>query len=209
MYVAELGDASGLVGLQTDTGKVLWQYKGKPATGGVAQIPIPIAQGNSVWVSTSYGGGSALLEIEKKSTDEFEAKEIKAYKKPELNNHHGGMILLGDKIYFGHDQNQGNPVCVDFKTGNILWGPEKKSVAGGQGSAAALYADGRLYYRYQNGILVLIEPSATELKIISSFKLPAPNLKSYPQSWPHPVIANGKMYLRDQDVLYCYDVKAK
>lgn len=204
-YVILLGDASGVVGIDAKTGKTLWQYKGKPATGSVAQIPIPIVKDDLVWVSSSYGGGAALLKIEKIG-DNFEAKEIKAYKKPELNNHHGGMVLVDGHIYFGHDQNGGSPVCVEFKTGAIKWGPEK-SPAGGQRSAAVLYADGRLYFRYENGVMVLIEPNPNELKVISSFKLPTADQRSHPQSWPHPVIANGKLYIRDQNMLYCYDVK--
>ena len=207
-YVAVLGNASGVVAVHADTGKLLWQYKSTPATGGVAQIPMPVVKGDKVWVSTSYGGGAALLQIVPKGKDAFDVKEVKAYKKPELNNHHGGMVLVGDYIYFGHDQNQGYPVCVEFKTGEIKWGPEKKATAGGQGSAAVLYADGRLYYRYQNGTLVLIEPSPEELKVVSSFKLPPPDVKSHSQSWPHPVVANGKLYIRDQTAMYCYDVKA-
>lgn len=209
-YVAELGNAAGLVAVHADTGKLLWQYKGTAATGGVAQIPIPIVKDNAVWVSTSYGGGAALLQIVPKGEGAFEVKEVKAYKKPELNNHHGGMVLVGGYVYFGHDQNKGYPVCVDFKTGEIKWGPEKResAVNGGSGSAAVLYADGRLYFRYQNGVMVLIDPSPEELKVVSSFKLPPPDQRSHTQSWPHPVIANGKLYLRDQTVMYCYDVKA-
>ncbi len=207
MYVALLGNQSGVVGVSAETGKVLWQYKGTPAAGGVAQIPIPIVKGDKVWVSTSYGGGAALIQILPKGTDGFEAKELKAYKKPDLNNHHGGMVLVGDHVYFGHDQNGGSPVCVDFDTGAIKWGPEK-APAGGSGSAAVLAADRRLYFRYQNGTLVLIEPDPKELKVVSSFKLPKPDQQSHPQSWPHPVIVNGKLLVRDQTVMYCYDVKA-
>ncbi len=205
-YVVLLGQQAGVVGLHAETGKLLWQYKGTPAAGGTAQIPIPVVRGDKVWVSTSYNGGAALLQIAPKG-DGFEAKELKAYRKPELNNHHGGMVLVGDHVYFGHNQNDGNPVCVDFNTGEIKWGPERNP-AGGQRSAAVLYADGRLYFRYENGVMVLIEPSPAELKVVSSFKLPAPNQQSHWQSWPHPVIANGKLYLRDQTVMYCYDVKA-
>jgi outer membrane protein assembly factor BamB len=208
MYVVLLGTSSGLVGVDAQTGKMLWQYKEKPATGGVAQIPTPIVKGDFVWVSSSYGGGAALLQITGKGKDSFAVKVVKSYAKPELNNHHGGMVLVGDNIYFGHDQNKGYPVCVDFKTGDIKWGPVTKEIAGGSGSAAVLYADDRLYFRYQNGVMVLVEPSAEELKIVSSFKLPPPDTKSYPQSWPHPVIANGKLYIRDQNAMHCYDVKA-
>jgi outer membrane protein assembly factor BamB len=209
-YVALLGNEAGIVGVRADNGKLLWKYAGLGSTGGTAQIPIPLVKGDKVWVSCSYDkdkAGAALLQIVPKGKDAFEAKVLKSYKKPELNNHHGGMVPVGDYIYFGHNQNEGNPVCVEFATGNIKWGPEKNP-AGGAGSAATLYADGRLYFRYQNGVVVLIDPSPDELKVVSSFKLPQPDVKSHPQSWPHPVIANGKLYLRDQNVLYCYDIKA-
>jgi outer membrane protein assembly factor BamB len=206
-YVVLLGQQSGVVGVHATTGKLLWQYKGTPATGGVAQIPIPIVKGDLVWVSTSYNGGSALLQVVPTGAGGFGVKEVKAYRKPELNNHHGGMVLVGDHIYFGHNQNDGNPVCVELKTGAIKWGPERNP-AGASGSAAVLYADGRLYFRYQNGVLVLIEPNPDELKVVSSFKLPPADQRTHPQSWPHPVIAGGKLYIRDQTVMYCYDVKA-
>ncbi|MFM8274869.1 MAG: PQQ-binding-like beta-propeller repeat protein [Gemmata sp.] len=211
MYVALLGQTAGVVGVHAETGKLLWQYKGVGSTGGVAQIPIPIVKGDKVWVSCSYnppGAGSALLQLVPKGKDAFDVKVVKTYEKKEANNHHGGMVLVGDHIYFGHNQNDGNPTCVDMKTGEIKWGPEKNP-AGGAGSAAVLYADGRLYFRYQSATMVLIEPSPDALKVVSSFKLPAPSQQRYAQSWPHPVIANGKLYIRDQEVMYCYDVKAQ
>jgi outer membrane protein assembly factor BamB len=207
MYVVLLGKQSGVVGLDTVTGKLLWQYKKTPAAGGVAQIPIPIVKDNKVWVSTSYAGGAALLQIESKGNGQFEAKELKAYGISDLNNHHGGMVLVDGYVYMGHNRNDGNPTCVEFKTGEIKWGPERNP-AGAQKSAAILYADGRLYFRYENGMMVLIEPSPEELKVLSSFKLPRADQQSNPQSWPHPVIVNGKLYIRDQTVIYCYDVKA-
>lgn len=203
MYVLMTGDKGGVIGFGLD-GKFLWQYNAKPAAGGVAQVPVPVVAGDKVWVSSSYGGGAALIQIVPGGKDKFTVKEIKAYKKPELNNHHGGMVQVGDYVYFGHDQNQGQPVCVDLKTGDIKWGPEK-SPNGGSGSAAVLYADGRLYFRYQNHILVLIDPSPDALKVVSSFKLPEASGQA---SWPHPVIANGKLYIRDQEKLHCFNVKA-
>ncbi len=207
-YLILLGNGSGLVGIHAETGKVLWQYKGTAATGGTAQIPTPVVKEDRVWVSCSYAGGAALLQIVSKGKDAFEVKEIKTYRNLQLNNHHGGMVLVDGHVYFGHDRNGGSPVCVDFKTGEIKWGPER-SPAGGQRSAAVLAADGRLYFRYENGVLVLIEPDPKALKVVSSFKLPAADQRSHSQSWPHPVILNGKLYIRDQTVMYCYDVKAK
>jgi outer membrane protein assembly factor BamB len=207
-YLILLGNSSGLVGIHPETGKMLWQYKGTAATGGTAQIPMPVVKDNRVWVSCSYNGGAALLQIESKGKDTFEVKEIKKYSSRELQNHHGGMVLVGDHVYFGHGRNGGSPVCVDFKTGEIKWGPVR-SPTGAQGSAAVLAADGLLYFRYENGMFVLIEPNPKELKVVSSFKLPAADQRSHPQSWPHPVVINGKLYIRDQTVMYCYDVKAK
>jgi outer membrane protein assembly factor BamB len=130
---------------------------------------------------------------------------LKTYKQ-DLMNHHGGMVLVGDYLYYGHGHNAGQPVCVEFKTGEIQWGPEKYP-AKGNGSAAVVYADNRLYFRYQNGMMVLIEASPEALKVVSSFKLPVPDEQSHPQSWAHPVIANGKLYIRDQKVMYSYDIK--
>ena len=207
-YVILSGNGAGLVGVHAESGKVLWQYKGNAATGGTAQIPMPIVKDDRVWVSCSYSGGAALLQIVKNDKNEFEAKEIKTYRNQQLNNHHGGMVLVDGLVYFGHGRNGGSPVCVDFKTGEIKWGPVR-APARGTGSAAVLYADGRLYFRFENGTLVLMEPDPKELKLISSFKLPSADQSSHPQSWPHPVIVNGKLYIRDQTVMYCYDVKAK
>ena len=76
-------------------------------------------------------------------------------------------------------------------------------VAAGGESAAVVYADGHLYFRYDNGIMALVEATPTEYKEISSFKIP--NAGS--ASWSHPVVVGGKMYLREQDVVWCYDVK--
>jgi outer membrane protein assembly factor BamB len=205
MYVVLLGQGGGLVGVHADTGKLLWQYTAA-AMGGTAQIPVPVIKGDLVWVSTAYRGGSALLQLVPEGKDRVAVKELKTYR-TELMNHHGGMVLVGDHVYFGHAQSSGMPVCVGLKTGEIKWGPEKYP-AGAKGSAAVLYADDRLYFRYQNGMMVLIDPSPEGLKVVSSFQLPDPDQRSAPQSWPHPVIANGRLYLRDQNLLHCYDVKA-
>ena len=206
-YVVLLGKESGLVGVNADTGKVVWQYKNPSVFMGIAQIPTPIVSDDKVWVSTAYGGGSALLQIVPAGKNKAVVKELKTYSKEPLN-HHGGMILLDGYIYFGHGQNNGIPTCVNFKTGEKVWQADR-NLPGGNGSAAYLYADGLLYIRYQNGVLFLVSPSPKEddFKVISSFKLPAPNTATNKESWPHPVIANGKLYIRDQNKLYCYNVK--
>lgn len=209
-YVVLLGQGAGVVGLEAKTGKLLWQFK-KDAFGGVAQIPTPIAKDDKVFVSTSYNGGSALIRLTAAAGGGVTAKEIKSWK-GEPMNHHGGMVLVGDHVYYGAGRNEGWPTCVDFKTGEVVW-TTRKPLPGGGGSSAYLYADGKLTIRYQNGLLALVHPSPKEdeFKVVSSFKLPASNIpKGHgSESWPHPVVANGKLLIRDQNVMYAYDIKAK
>ena len=118
-----------------------------------------------------------------------------------FQNHHGGMVLVGDHIYSGHGSSNGFPVCIEFLTGRLVWPPTRSSV--GSGSAAVMAADGRLYFRYQNGQVVLIEASPAAYREAGSFRIPNPD----DLSWPHPVIAAGRLYLREQDALHVYNVK--
>jgi outer membrane protein assembly factor BamB len=205
-YVCLLGKEAGIVGVSAKTGKLLWQYNGAGAAGDVAQIPTPVIHGNHVVVSCSYNksGGLAVLELTPAGAEKIDVKVIKSYEKPELNNHHGGMILVGKHVYFGHNQNAGIPACVDVTTGEIAY-KEEREPKGMSGSVAITYADGRLYYRFQNHVLALVEPDPTGFKLVSSFKLPE---ASNVQSWAHPVVANGRLYIHDQDKLHCFNVKA-
>ena len=109
------------------------------------------------------------------------------------------MVMVGDHVYCGHGHNNGLPVCLEWKTGKLAWGPIRGP---GAGSAAVLYADGHLYFRYENGVMALIEANPKEFVLKSSFTLPSLRGKS----WPHPVIVDGRLYIRDQEVLLCYDV---
>lgn len=189
----------GIVSVNAADGRVLWTYN--RVANGTANIPTPITTGDYVFCSSGYGTGSALLHLEK-SGDGVKANEVYFLKAEEMQNHHGGMILLGDKIYCGHGHNNGFPWCIDLKTGNRLWEKERGV---GTGSAAALYADGHLYFRYESGEMALIEAKPEKYVLKSSFMSAAVKGKA----WPHPVIVDGKLYLRDQDVLMCYDIKAK
>jgi hypothetical protein len=112
------------------------------------------------------------------------------------------MVLVGDHIYAGHGHNRGNPIAIELATGKVVWGgPEQKNA--GTGSAAVAYADGSLYFRYQNGTMVLIEASPAGYAEKGSFAIPG---VSGP-SWPHPVITGGRLYIREQDSLLAYDIK--
>lgn len=196
-YVTLVG--RGLIGVDAATGELLWNYS--PVANGTANIPTPIVSGDYVFGSSGYNKGSALVKIVK-SGDKLEAEEVYFLQGNELQNHHGGMIRLGNHIYLGHGENNGIPVCIDMTTGKVAWRVEKSP---GGASAAIAYADGHLYFRYQDATMALIEANPKAYKLKGKFQTKTHN----GDGWAHPVIAGGKLYLRDQDDLLCYDVKAK
>jgi len=195
-YITLLGRELGLVGVEASTGKLLWNYK--KIANGTANIPTALAKDDYVFTSTGYGTGAALLQLVPKDGG-IEVKEVYFLKGKELQNHHGGMVMLGDYIYGGHGHNQGYPFCLEWKTGKFAWEPQRGP---GTGSAAVLYADGRLYFRYESGTMALVEASPKGYNLKGSFKVPING-----NGWPHPVIHDGKLYLRGADQILCYDLK--
>jgi outer membrane protein assembly factor BamB len=187
-----------LVGVAAADGKVLWKYA-KPANRTGINCSTPVFHDGQIFASSAYGAGSGLVKLSKDGDNGIKSEEV--YFTRAMENHHGGMIVLDGCLYGAHGGNGGgNLVCLDFKTGKVLWDErpvEKGSVA---------LADGRLYYRTEGGTVLLIEPSAKEYLERGRFKQPD---RSRSPAWAHPVIANGKLYIRDQGVLFCYDVKAK
>jgi outer membrane protein assembly factor BamB len=111
-------------------------------------------------------------------------------------------VLIGDHLY-GH----GDPawVCQDWKTGEEVWSTRALT----KGAIGA--ADGMLYcLEESSGMVVLADASPAGWKERSRFKLdPQTKIRSSRgRIWTHPVISGGKLYLRDQDIIYCFDVKA-
>jgi hypothetical protein len=114
------------------------------------------------------------------------------------------MILKSGYVYFGHGHNNGFPVCVELKTGKTLWGGKERGP--GSGSAAITCADGHLVFRYESGEVALIEATPRQYKLKGTFK---PDYVSRKPCWAQPVVIGGRLYLRDQDKLLCYDVRSK
>ena len=196
-YITLLG--KGVIGVEASSGKPLWFY-GNVANG-TASIPTPIVAGDYVFCSSGYGAGSALIKLNK-GRGGFDVQEVYFLEGDKLQNHHGGMIQKDGFVYCGHGHNNGLPVCINGKNGQDAWRPGRGP---GSGSAAIAYADGHLYFRYQDGTMALIEATPKEYKLKGEFKIASHN----GESWPHPVIAGGKLYLRDQDELLVYDIKKK
>jgi outer membrane protein assembly factor BamB len=182
-----------VVGLSPKDGKLLWQTT---FPGRTAVIPTPIVRGNQVYVSAGYGSGCKLVTIgaDNAVTTVYENKVMK--------NHHGGVILVGDYLY-GHGDSAWE--CQDFKTGAEVWAHKEF------GKGAVGYADGMLYcLEERSGKVVLVEASPKGWKESGRFTLePQTKIRSDKgRIWTHPVISHGKLYLRDQDLIYCFDVKA-
>jgi outer membrane protein assembly factor BamB len=187
----------GVVGVSTD-GRVLWTYeKLGPNT---ANIPTPVVLKDEVLAVAGYGKGGALLKLKADGKD-VSAEEV--YFKRELTNKHGGVLVVGDYVY-GDTDDQGQPYCIEVKTGKLKWKRERRQ-GKGEGSASVTYADGRLYFHYENGVVALVEASPEGYKEVGSFAVP----KTDGPARAHPVVAGGRLYVREGDRLYCYDVREK
>lgn len=190
----------GVVGVSAD-GKFLWGYN--RVANRVANISMPVIDGDYVFTSTAYQTGSALLKLSRDG-DGVKAEEVYWLDKDQFQNHHGGFLKVGDYIYGGHNHNKGEPTCVEMKTGKILWHADQP----GRGSGCVLYADGHLYFLYDDGTAALVEATPEKYNLKGTFKLPdRPGAKG--TAWAHPVISDGRLYLRWADMLFCYDVKAQ
>lgn len=196
-YVQMLG--RGLVGVSADNGKFLWGSN--RVANSTANISTPIVGGDYVFGSSAYGTGSVLLKLHKNG-GKIRAEEVYFLNERTFQNHHGGMVKVGKHIYGGHGHNRGEPVCVLGRTGEVAW----KDKGPGSGSAAVLYADGHVYFRYDNSTVALIEANPRRYKLKGSFRA---NIGGRGPAWAHPVIHNARLYLRHGDALACYDIKAR
>lgn len=196
-YVQLMG--RGVVSVAADDGRFLWGYN--RVANGTANIPTPIVHEDYVFCSSGYGTGSALLKLVKDGAKGVTADEEYFLEAKTMQNHHGGMIMVGDYIYCGNQHNQGFPICLEWRTGKVKWSQGRGP---GQGSAAIVYADGQLYFRYQSGTVALIAASPDGYQENGAFEPP----HGGDPSWAHPVVAGGRLYLREQDALYVYNVSA-
>jgi outer membrane protein assembly factor BamB len=176
------------VGLDVNNGKLLWEYR-KPSNR-TANVATPIARGNRVFISSDYGTGGGVVEIKPDNT----AQEI--YFTKDMRNHHSSSILVGDYLY---GFSSAILTAMKFDTGEIAW--RDRSV----GKGSLVFADGHLYAFSENGVVGLIEATPEGYREKGRFKIQQESLPT----WAHPVVAGGRLYLRDQDTIYAYDVKQK
>jgi outer membrane protein assembly factor BamB len=206
-YVQLVG--RGVMAVDAETGEMLWSYN--RVANDIANIPTSLVTGNYVFSSSGYGTGAALLKISKnpnfdenseEEQEEWLAEEVYFLEGNTMQNHHGGLILHEGYVYTGTGHNKGFPLVVKMETGEVAWGPIRNE---GKDSAAITYAEGRIYFRYQSGLMILVEANPKEYIEHGSF--PIPGAKK--PSWSHPVIANGMLLLKEQENLFAYDVRAQ
>ncbi|HSF15729.1 MAG TPA: PQQ-binding-like beta-propeller repeat protein [Vicinamibacteria bacterium] len=177
------------LGVRVDDGSLLWSYR--RVSNRTANIATPIVRGNHVFVSSDYGTGCALLEIDGGPTG-MTSREV--YFNRDMKNHHSSSVLVGDTLY---GFSSSILTALDFATGEVLW--RDRSV----GKGSLVYADGHLYAFSEDGVVGLIEANPAEYREKGRFELPA---RSSLPSWSHPVISDGRLYLRDQDTLFAYSL---
>ena len=215
--------AEAAVGLRAKSGELLWRY-GRVANQHGINVASPIVQDEFVFLSSDYGTGCALLRLSSQAGG-IKAEEI--YFTRNMRNHYSSSVLVGDHLY-GYSSRI--LTCMNFKTGEVAW--RNRSVGKGQ----LIYADRHLYLLSEDGNVGLVEATPEEYREKSRFLLGddpqapladtstagqkelsptdvAPKrspsaVGNYP-TWTLPAIANGKLFLRDQDTLYCYDIKAR
>jgi outer membrane protein assembly factor BamB len=190
----------GVVSVAAEDGRFLWRYDA-PASKGKANCATPVYFDHLVFASSAYPRAGAGLVRLSRQGGKVGADEV--YFTKRLMNHHGGMVLIDGYLYGANGgnglQRLHSLVCLDFKTGKVMWEQRRP----GKGSIA--YADTCLYYRNEDGTMFLME--ATPKGYVERGRFEQPDLSPGAWAWSHPVLANRKLYLRDQDVLLCYDVK--
>ncbi len=196
-YVQLMG--RGVVSVRASDGVFMWGYN--RIANNVANIPTPLVSGNLIFASTGYGdGGSAILEVTPAAAGRVSVAERQYFTAGELQNHHGGFVLIDGVIYGGHGHNNGFPFALELATGRLLWG---RTRGAGSGSAAVAAAERHLYFRYQDGTMALVAANPKQYELKGSFTIP--NVRN--PSWSHPVITGGRLYLREQDALFAYAIQ--
>ncbi len=179
----------GAVGIDADNGKLLWKYAHKNRYAVHAGTPIYV-DGHVIF-SSGYGQGTEMLKIAKDGS----AADLVWHEKS-LDNHHGGIILLGGNVYGTNDRGL---VCLDAQTGKPRWVENKA----GKGSITV--ADGLIYAYSERGQVTLLKPQSAGAEVKGSFKV----TEGSGQHWAHPVVANGRLYIRHGNVLMAYDVSQR
>jgi hypothetical protein len=189
MYLTFTANAG--VGVRASDGKLLFSYD--RAANRTANITTPIFFDNKVFFTSNYDTGAGLVAL---SANNGNVNMQEVYFTREMKNHHGGVVLVNGYLY-GFDDSI--LTCLEFATGKRMW--RDRSV----GKGAVTYADGHLYLQSENNVVGLAEATPAGYREKGRFTIPD---KGFP-SWAHPAISDGRLYVRNQDSLTAYDIKAR
>jgi outer membrane protein assembly factor BamB len=195
-YVQLVG--RGVIGVRASDGEVLWRYAG--IGNSTANIPTVLAFGDNIFCSTGYNTGSALLKLVPAADGRVKMEEVYFLESKVLQNKHGGMVLVDGHIYCGHGNGLGMPICVDVATGKPAWGPQRGV---GVGESSVTYAEGHVVFRFEDGTIAVIKATPQKYDVVRTFEPAFQEGKS----WSYPVIADGKLYLREQQKIMCYALR--
>lgn len=185
----------GVVGLAAATGKPLWRYTRTVDTDYAVNAQTPLAHQGYVYTGSDRGGSLARIRA---NNGAYEAQEV--YFARKLPIALGGAVMVGDYLY---GTTNAALLCVDFKTGAIKW--EDRSI----GAASILYAEGHLYVHGENGQMALVEATPDAYRERGRFAPPNPPERGRSRAWAYPVVANGRLYIRELGMIWCYNIKAQ
>jgi outer membrane protein assembly factor BamB len=183
--------AAAGVGVRASDGRLMFRYPN--AANGVANVATPIFSNNRVFFSSAYGTGGGLLDL---TAQNGEVKAKEAYFTRNMKNHHGGIVLVDGYLYGFNDAIL---TCLEFSTGKKMW--RDRSV----GKGSVTFADGHLYIQSENNSVGLVEATPSGYREQGRFRIPDKGLPS----WAHPVVSDGRLYVRNQDMILVYDIKAR
>jgi outer membrane protein assembly factor BamB len=183
--------ATAGVGVRASDGKLMFRYPN--AANGIANITTPLFFNNKVFFTSAYDTGGGLVDLTAQN-GEVKAKEV--YFTRNMKNHHGGVVLVDGYLYGFNDSIL---TCLEFATGRMMW--RDRSV----GKGSVTFADSRLYIQGENNVFGLAEVTPAGYVEKGRFTIPDKGLPS----WAHPVISDGRLYVRNQDSMMAYDIKQK
>jgi outer membrane protein assembly factor BamB len=181
--------SKGICGVRAKDGEPLWGQNA--SSNGTANCATPLIFDNYVFSSSDYGTGAELVEL---SAQGGKVTPRQVYFTKDMKNHHGGMVLLNGHVF---GSNSERLACVNLETGKATW--QKPELKG-----SVVYADGNIVFRHENGPVHLVAADTEEYRELGRFEQPD---RSGRPAWAHPVIAGGRLYLRDQDKILVYDLR--
>jgi outer membrane protein assembly factor BamB len=195
--------SKAVVSFAADSGKLLWQYghTGERFADNTANIPTVVLTGdaNRIFVTAGYNRGGGLVRLESAGGA---IKPHEEYWSERLRNKLGGVVRVGDYLY-GDEDASGRLWCAEARSGKVMWSREDNKE--GAGSASLCYADGMLYVRFDNGYVSLVEATPKAYHRAGTFRIP----NGRGQCWAPPGVVGGRLYVREKDVVWCYDIKGQ